>query len=413
MNTTSAASLLASVLLAAAALPAGAVQQFPRHRNPLGFSLSLPQGWQVDTSVRNVIVVRDGSRSSWVAVQPFLLRAPAAAESWLGQALGQLSWLLPQARIVRSARRPEGPNTLVASVRFLLDGKPAQASLLCVIHGRTGMLYGIGAEVGQFAARRPLLVQVLQSFRFETPASSPAGGAGGGARLAYVPWQDPRENAFTVEIPRGWSATGGLFRFSTVDVRGAMEIRSPDGQIRLIAGDPAVPPHTIPNQMLAMTGFPEGSWYSPGYNQRFLVRRYMPGVQFAVEYARSKLGAGCPDLRLLETRELPRESQQLSSLYRGFPGVAEMQVQAGETAFTDASANARNGSCTTAVTLSGSTSQGVPRQAASEGSRRDASAQTTGLAMTTPGGFTPTCTRPSGGSVVRRGRAPAAPMRRA
>jgi len=176
---------------------------------------------------------------------------------------------------------------------------------------------------------------VLQTLKFTQPSAKP----GAASEAQYVRWQDPREGAFSVEVPQGWRVDGGMFRFSTADVRGALEMESPDGQVKVVAGDPAVPTHTLPSQMLNMTGFPEGSGYSPGYNVRMLVRRYMTGLQFATEYVQSKLSAGCTGLRLTESRDLPEASQQLSRLYASSPGVVSMQVTAGEVVF----AASRNG----------------------------------------------------------------------
>jgi hypothetical protein len=83
-----------------------------------------------------------------------------------------------------------------------------------------------------------------------------------------------------------------------------------------------------------MTGFREGSWYSPGYNQKLLVRRYVPGAQFAAEYAQRKFGSQCAGLRFTESRDLPQASQELNKLYASYPGVVSSQVHAGEVAFT-------------------------------------------------------------------------------
>lgn len=268
---------------------------------PAGFSVSLPRGWRVDTSARDVILLR-ADDNAWILVHPFLLHGQVTAGQWLARVPGSFEQLLPQARIVQTAQRSRVPDEAVASLQFIAGGAAWRAPLLCSIAGRGGMLYGIAAPSAQFAARRPLLVETLRSFRFTQPAGGGPAAAGG---LQFARWQDPREGAFSIEVPQGWRVEGGTFRHPAVDVRGAMEMMSPDRQVRVIAGDPNIPTHTIPSQMLAMTGFPEGSWYSPGFNTRMLVRRFLTGLQFASEYSQKSLAARCAGFRFTEQRELP------------------------------------------------------------------------------------------------------------
>src|SRR6185295_20090007 len=66
--------------------------------------------------------------------------------------------------------------------------------------------------------------------------------------LAFTRFVDPKENAFSTEVPRGWKSSGGLFRFASVDTRGAVAATSPEGDIRVSAGDADLPPYTVPNQ---------------------------------------------------------------------------------------------------------------------------------------------------------------------
>src|SRR5579883_1369180 len=37
--------------------------------------------------------------------------------------------------------------------------------------------------------------------------------------ISYTSWRDPKEGAFTVDVPHGWKVTGGLYRFAPIDVR--------------------------------------------------------------------------------------------------------------------------------------------------------------------------------------------------
>jgi hypothetical protein len=155
--------------------------------------------------------------------------------------------------------------------------------------------------------------------------------------LAFVRFTDPRENAFSTEVPRGWKTSGGLFRVASVDTRGAVESVSPEGDIRVSAGDKDLPPFTVPNQVLAMAGFREGSWYSPGYGVRMMVRRYQPGVVFAEDYVRAKLAPqiGCSSLTITAKESRPDLTKSINALYSQFAAQGmNVREDAGEVWFS-------------------------------------------------------------------------------
>jgi hypothetical protein len=154
--------------------------------------------------------------------------------------------------------------------------------------------------------------------------------------LAFVRFVDPRESAFSAEVPQGWKSSGGLFRFASVDTRGALESSSPEGDIRVSWGDADVPSFTVPNQMLAMAGFSEGSWYSPGYGVRMLVRRYQPGATFAEDYVRTKLARqiGCSGLTINGRAPRADLTQSINALYAQFGAMGQsVREDAGEVSF--------------------------------------------------------------------------------
>lgn len=137
--------------------------------------------------------------------------------------------------------------------------------------------------------------------------------------VRFVSFVDPKEKAFTVEVPQGWEVRGGLFRFAAVDTRPALELVSPDGAIRIRSGDAEIPTFTLPSQTLALAGFVEGAWYSPGYGVRMMVRRYLTGSQFAEEYVRSRvLGSSqCSNENIVGRQERRDLSQAVNELYQG------------------------------------------------------------------------------------------------
>lgn len=113
-------------------------------------------------------------------------------------------------------------------------------------------------------------------------ASQEAGGA-------WVPFEDPLEHAFSLEVPAGWQARGGLFRLGYADARPMVDLRSPDGSIEIRLGDVAIPSYTVPNAFHNR----EGAMYDLGAEAQLIVARYRTGPEFAVLYAHARFGRAC------------------------------------------------------------------------------------------------------------------------
>jgi hypothetical protein len=293
-------------------------QQLARHNDPLGFTVDHPPGWRVTAESSGLVRVASPDGAAFALVQPFLLAKPATSRAWLSLSLDQF---FPQGRLTRIEQRSTRPDEVIASLTYT----GGQATALCAIAGRAGMLYAIAAPPAQFAARRAELVRVLASFRYTQP--------GRGPQLDYVRWQDPKEGAFSVEVPRGWTVTGGMFRFAPVDTRAAVALDSPDGRIHIDSGDAEIPTYSIPTQISAMTGFREGSWYSPGYGVKMMMSRYLPGVTYASQYVQTKVAARCPGVQIQDARDRPDLARQLGQLNLQ-SGFVSQQLTVGDVAFT-------------------------------------------------------------------------------
>ena len=159
-------------------------------------------------------------------------------------------------------------------------------------------------------------------------------------RVEFVSFSDPKEKAFTVEVPKGWSVRGGLFRMAAVDTRPAMEMTDPGGGIRITTGDAEIPTFTLPSQTLAFAGFGEGAWYSPGYGVRMMVRRYLTGAQFAEEYVRTRVLPAIQgqNAQIVSRQDRPDLSQGVNQLYRSL-SLGAVRLDFGEVRF----AGVRNG----------------------------------------------------------------------
>jgi hypothetical protein len=112
--------------------------------------------------------------------------------------------------------------------------------------------------------------------------------------VSWITVRDPAEQAFSIDVPRGWKAQGGVLRKGPLDPRVQVDMTSPDGRIAMRVGDWAVPPFTVPSGQMERLGFTEGRVYAPGHPPTAtIVARYRTGAEFAPFYARARFSKMC------------------------------------------------------------------------------------------------------------------------
>jgi len=301
------------------------------HTDPLGFRIDAPAGWQVagDSKTGKAVITGPAGEQAIVwpvfipgtvdsQAAPAILRRLASATGFDGPWRAVASPAANAVRLIAAA----GDRTVIGS--FAWVGSPS---------GAAGFLYVAAAPTASYAGTAAIFARIFETFR----ATGRAAGAKtpGALDMKWIRWQDPKENAFTLEVPAGWTVSGGAFRFAAVDIRKVVEATAPDGSIRITGGDAELPTFTEPNQMLAMTGFREGSWYSPGYGVNMLVRRYMAGAQFAREYVATRAARGCTGLTFSGSRPRSDVDVPLNRLMSGLAAAGGLlQIQSGEVTFT-------------------------------------------------------------------------------
>lgn len=303
------------------------------YTDPLGFSLRVPQGWKVTADRRSGRVSVERAKGEQVIIWPCWI--PGALDSRAAAPVLQklLASAGPSMGGIGEWGRPQSVRSNAVRMLGRSDGRAAVALFSWVTSpkGSAGYLYVTFAPAATYRQDQETFARILESFRVVGPSSSQPQEPS----LTYVKWRDPKENAFSLEVPGRWQMTGGLFRFAAVDTRAAWEAASPDGQIRISSGDADIPTFTIPSQMLSMAGFHEGTWYSPGYGVNLFVRRYVAGSAFVQEYVTSKIARACSGLRLADTRDRPDVASAVNAVYRQYAAMGfNAQLTAGETAFT-------------------------------------------------------------------------------
>jgi hypothetical protein len=76
--------------------------------------------------------------------------------------------------------------------------------------------------------------------------SAPAGTPQGLAHVSWTTFTDPYENAFSVEVPRGWKVVGGIFRKTPLWPSAVVRVLSPDRRTLIAMGDPDSVPYQAP-----------------------------------------------------------------------------------------------------------------------------------------------------------------------
>ncbi len=294
------------------------------------FSMLHPSGWQVRTDKNSGRVELQGNGREQVIIWPVFVAGSLQASSATAVLSRMASRFWPSVRweqaqmlgdhAVRSYGRT-GTDVAACAITWVTSSK-----------GSAAFVYAMTAPEPRFRESEDTFARIFKSFRATGPPAKGLPKGKAAPKIDYVRWHDPKENAFTLEVPRGWNTSGGLFRAAPTDTRFAWKVVSPDGLVRLTGGDAALPYFTLPSQMLARTGFQEGSWYSPGYGVRQMVMRYKPGRQFVKEYVAGTVTRGCSQLMFTEERDRPDAVAAINKLNASYG--LPMNLNAGEVAFT-------------------------------------------------------------------------------
>ena len=148
-----------------------------------------------------------------------------------------------------------GADVVHASISYANpQGTAKRGRVVVVRRGTLATVFVATAPPAELAANLPVLARIIDSLRFVPPKTSGPAKPARLAPLAFGRWVDPREQAFTVDLPTGWRHEGGLQR-TTWNRRVALTSSSPDGAAVLFNGDPLVPRMFIlPNQTTAQFG---------------------------------------------------------------------------------------------------------------------------------------------------------------
>lgn len=300
-----------------------------------GFSLKQPEDWKAQILDKTTIWIssKQPEESPFILVYPFFLEKRIPSRSWLQNQLPSLTKFFDRVVWERVEQIQDFPDESAAKFQFQRTHVSYRGMALCSIYEKSGMLFVIAAPREVFEEYRNQLVDMLESFRFEAQEQGNQPKADK-PDIKYRIWQDPREQAFTLEVPKDWSVSGGTFRRASVDLIHVLQAQSPDQKILLQFNDSNIPIFALPSPVLAMAGFVEGSWYSPGYGVQMMVKRYIPGVHFISEYLMNHYRPRLSQFQIVHQKNRPDIVSTFNRIYSQYMAYGiSFTLHAGEAAF--------------------------------------------------------------------------------
>jgi hypothetical protein len=318
-------SLISTIILFIGANLAFCEGDWTVHKDPLGFQVSHPNGWSVETPGKESIEIKSQNGSAFVIIYPFITDQQITAMNFLNKIPSMFASQFPGASIEGFQRLLERPDEVVMALNYSDGGVQGSAAILCVLDNRSGMLFAIAAPTLKFNDTSTTLIRILKSFSFIKPESSQS------QNVQYDVWEDPKKDAFSLEVPMGWNVTGGLLEPNPGDLRLGVEIDSPDNKVGIIYGDTRIPLYISMTEMPDSLGLVDGTEYYPEYNLYLKAKQYMTGKEFAKAYA-DYVMKDIPGVVYNGDQDRPDLSQAINAVYRqsGLP----LDANAGETTFT-------------------------------------------------------------------------------
>ena len=304
------------------------------HTDPAGFVVEVPSTWSIAKDPATGRIVISGTRSQRAVIWPLLLRGVRLDAGRAAVLLTQL------ARQVDTQMQWGKVESLPTAARaFGSSGQRSGAALLSWANGESGAsayLYYLEAPTDAYRSTTDSFTRILKTFHIvQDPAvkNLSQAAASSAETLTFVNWTDPREGAFAVSVPRGWQVIGGTYRMSATDVRYALTMGSPDGQIRVTNGDANIGGFIQPSQMLAMAGLREGGYYGLGDGTRMEIRRFIPGPQFARAYAQGFIARQCNGFQV-QSNNVRQDLATTFTQSAMNEGLGRLYMTAGDVSFT-------------------------------------------------------------------------------
>ena len=153
----------------------------------------------------------------------------------------------------------------------------------------------------KFAAWLPIVVGLTALTAGATifPRPVAAQNVGGGKiQSNVVLWKDPKEDAFSVEIPEDWGVNGGLNRNGASRFNQSVQVFRADGDLLVQIGDAGLPPFVPLDANMIKAGVKEGETVSTPDGTTELVMHPLTADEFNTWWAKTHLTKIMDDLKV-------------------------------------------------------------------------------------------------------------------
>ncbi len=304
------------------------------------FTMQYPTNWKVSADPKSGRIEVASPEGASLSVLPFFLantaisqtNAPTLLHLMLQQTAPSDSWSQPQ---------PIGTNAIKSTLSSSTESAAASIVFTPTTAGTAGRFCITRVPRGAQQTGADTFAHIMNSLKFAgvPNAGAPNAGSpqnGGIGPITYTRFVDPDQNSFSVEVPAGWTNTGGMVRPIAVDARPWAKTVSPDSSITAFVGDPQIGPCTIPSALNYKLGARQGMTTTSAYGLKTVYLNYQTAPVFLKKYGHMVLSRFATDIAEQGVEEYPElarsyntnctassaASMKFTARYKGVPVVA-------------------------------------------------------------------------------------------
>jgi hypothetical protein len=265
------------------------------YSDPHGFSLLIPKDWRVEVHEGGIITISrtsDNIKGPTAFMWTLVSDKTTDNSQILKELIPELSSLFPELEII-SQRQIDKYNILACKIKC---GDNYSGALTIGLSNNNVLVSGVLDVGDNFAENRTDLLKILSSFKYD---NSIMDSSKFDNLIQLIPWKDPNEGAFTINVPKGWDVKGGVIR-PYIDA--TYTIKAESAEMGIEYYNPYPPIYTVPNPVLSFSGFGEGSHYNPsgGIAQDMIVMREKTAEEYIRQIWAKKL-----NLTVTEVKDRP------------------------------------------------------------------------------------------------------------